>query len=186
MPTASGKAALMWKSILNSWGRVLIFNISKCKNRRQLVLRAVRIFVYLHLQFTVWHITKNLSDCSEVLPCTYLAIYFSVPERIIKHIQVIQVQLFVGRLNFQSPEIELNHCSQSRSLCRNSFGGNAGIDSTEPLEYCQAEQACRPCCVIELMSMCGDKWSYSISSLRNVALMNRTNFHQIKIHLDEA
>lgn len=100
MLTASGRATLLWKSILNSWGWVLIFNISKCKNGRQLVLWAVCIFVYLHLQFTVWHITKNLSDCSEVLPCTYLGVYFSVPERIIKHSKMqqcilIQVHLFV-------------------------------------------------------------------------------------------
>lgn len=95
-----------------------------------------------------------------------------------------------GKFNFhqsQFPEIER---SWNRSLCRKSFGVNAGIDSIGSRENCQAEQACRPseasCSIIELMSMCGEKWSDSISSSGNVALMNRTNFRQIKIHLNEA
>lgn len=159
---------------------------------------------------SMWQITKKpVRMFWDTSTCTYLGVYFFIPERIIKHSKmryylhnnavkpswyksICLLGTLLGNLTFisQFPEIDLNHCSWNGSLCRKSFGVNAGIDSIGPQEYCQVQETCRPseasCSIIELMSMCEDKWSNSISSSGNVALMNRTNLHQIKIHLDEA
>ncbi len=221
MPTAFGKATLMWKSILNSWGLVLIFNISECKNRRQLVLQAVCIFVntYSWWKEKPW-CDRLLKSCQTVMRYILAPIWASIFYPSEDHqtllnasfslqqcircilIQVHVLWLLLGNLTFISHSfspswnrfqaiIEADGTEGTAPrFCRKSFGVNAVIDSIGPHECCQVEWPCHPSELsfsqIELMSMCGNKWSDSISSSGNVALMNRTNFHQIKIHLHEA
>ena len=162
----------------------------------------------------MWQIIKNLSDCHETrslapiwasilhprvdrqtlqthcllsnnaLPDRSLRVLgggggtpgqFQCPSITVSLLPVINLRPLLEQLE----QRKLHQVSAEKAIWRNAVIDFIRPSGATPLSFSTSYSQ------IEVMSV-WDEWSDTTSSSRNVELMNRTNFHQIKIHLHEA
>lgn len=160
----------------------------------------------------MWQIIKNLSDCHEthLLAPIRASILHPREDRqtLQKHCLLSNNALLDRSLpvlggvtpgQFQRPSItvsllpvinlrplreqleqrKLHQVSAEKAIWRDAVIDFIRPSGATPLSFSTSYSQ------IEVMSV-WDEWSDTTSCSRNVELMNRTNFHQIKIHLHEA
>lgn len=154
------------------------------------ICRTVMRHIYLHLFGHLFYIPERIDKLSKntvfSLTMHYLIeVYlcwggvtpgqFQHPSITVSLLPVINLR----PLREQLEQRKLHQVSAEKAIWRNAVIDFMRPSGVTPLSFSTSYSQ------IEVMSV-WDEWSDTTSCSRNVELMNRTNFHQIKIHLHEA